>query len=117
MPTLKDVAESAKVSPLTAYHALSNRKAVDEESRQAVLQAAKNLGYRLNVTIRDVADEAGVSIATVSYVLNNSAPVSEATRQRVLEAVMALGYRPNITARNLKASETRMIGYAWHDVP
>src|SRR5438067_13699574 len=108
MPTLKDVAESAKVPLLTAYHALSNKAPVDQETRFAVIQAAEHLNYRLNVTIRDVADEAGVSIATVSYVLNNSAPVSQTTRQRVLDAVMALGYRPNITARNLKASETRM---------
>ncbi len=69
------------------------------------------------VKIKDVADAAQVSIATVSYVLNNSAPVSEATRRRVLEAVNRLGYRPNITARNLKASEARIIGYAWHDIP
>lgn len=68
------------------------------------------------VKIRDVAEASEVSIATVSYVLNNSAPVSEETRRRVLEAVKKLGYRPNITARNLKANETRMIGYAWHNV-
>ncbi len=68
------------------------------------------------VKIKDVARAADVSIATVSYVLNNSAPVSDQTRERVLEAIRILGYRPNSTARNLKASETRMIGYAWHDV-
>jgi len=117
MPTLKDVAATAKVPLLTAYHALSNAALVEDKTRQTVIDAAVHLGYRLNITIRDVADHAGVSIATVSYVLNDSAPVSAATRQRVVEAVASLGYRPNITARNLKASETRMIGYAWHDVP
>jgi DNA-binding LacI/PurR family transcriptional regulator len=69
------------------------------------------------VKIKDVAQEAKVSIATVSYVLNDSATVSEETRQRVQEAAERLGYRPNITARNLKARETRIIGYAWHDIP
>jgi DNA-binding LacI/PurR family transcriptional regulator len=68
------------------------------------------------VKIKDVARAADVSIATVSYVINNSASVSDETRQRVLEAIRILGYRPNSTARNLKASETRLIGYAWHDV-
>ncbi len=68
------------------------------------------------VKIKDVAHAADVSIATVSYVINNSAPVSDETRARVLDAIRRLGYRPNSTARNLKASETRMIGYAWHDV-
>ncbi len=69
-------------------------------------------------TIKDVAREAGVSIATVSYVLNNKRTFfSEGTRQQVLEAVERIGYTPNVTARNLKASQTRLIGYAWHEVP
>ena len=69
-------------------------------------------------TIKDVAKEAGVSIATVSYVLNNKDTfVSKATRLQVLEAIERIGYTPNITARSLKASQTRLIGYAWHEVP
>lgn len=66
-------------------------------------------------TIRDVAREAGVSVATVSYVLNNKSHFySDATRDRVLEAIKTIGYTRNINARNLKANETRLIGYAWH---
>lgn len=69
-------------------------------------------------TIKDVAKEAGVSIATVSYVLNNKdAGITESTRIQVLEAVKRVGYTPNVTARNLKASRSRLIGYAWHEVP
>jgi DNA-binding LacI/PurR family transcriptional regulator len=69
-------------------------------------------------TIKDVAKEAGVSIATVSYVLNNKDTfVSKETRRQVLEAIERIGYTPNITARSLKASQTRLIGYAWHEVP
>lgn len=69
-------------------------------------------------TIRDVAREAGVSIATVSYVLNNkSAAISEDTRQLVWDAVQKTGYMPNVTARNLRSSESRLIGYAWHELP
>lgn len=68
--------------------------------------------------IKDVAKAAGVSIATVSYVLNNkSAFYSEKTRQQVLDAVARVGYTPNVTARNLQASQTRLIGYAYHRVP
>lgn len=68
--------------------------------------------------IKDVAKAAGVSIATVSYVLNNkSAFYSEKTRQQVLAAVESVGYTPNVTARNLKSSQTRLIGYAYHRVP
>lgn len=69
-------------------------------------------------TIKDVAREAGVSIATVSYVLNNKNTfVSQETRQTVLEAIARVGYAPNITARNLKSNQTRLVGYAWHEVP
>lgn len=69
-------------------------------------------------TIKDVAREAGVSIATVSYVLNNKvAGISDATCKQVWEAVERIGYRPNVTARNLRSSQSRLIGYAWHEVP
>jgi len=69
-------------------------------------------------TIKDVAKAAGVSIATVSYVLNNkSAFYSEKTRLQVLDAVQRVGYTPNATAQNLKSSQTRLIGYAYHHVP
>lgn len=69
-------------------------------------------------TIKDVAREAGVSIATVSYVLNNkSGFVSQKTRLQVLDAIARVGYTPNTTARNLKSSQTRLIGYAWHKAP
>lgn len=69
-------------------------------------------------TIKDVAREAGVSIATVSYVLNaKTEAISEYTQRRVWSAVQKTGYRPNVTARNLRSSESRLIGYAWHEIP
>lgn len=114
MPSLKSVADKAQVSVRVAYQALSQTAPVDEPTRRLVLEAAAWLSYTLNVTIRDVADEAGVSIATVSHVINNSAPVKASTRKRVVDAVAALDYRPNVTAHNLKANETRLIGYGWH---
>lgn len=69
-------------------------------------------------TIKDVAREAGVSIATVSYVLNNKTDsISDNTKHMVLATAKRIGYTPNVTARNLRFSQTRLIGYAWHDVP
>lgn len=69
-------------------------------------------------TIKDVAKAAGVSIATVSYVLNNKLDaVSEETRQEVWSAIKQIGYMPNVTARNLRSSQSRLIGYAWHEAP
>ncbi len=114
--SLKSVAEEAGVPILIAYHALSNTQTVDEVTRSRVRRAAVDLGYSLRVTIRDVAALAGVSVSTVSYVLNANPLIQSSTRQRVEAAIQALGYRPNSTARNLQASETRLIGYAWHRV-
>jgi DNA-binding LacI/PurR family transcriptional regulator len=69
-------------------------------------------------TIKDVAREAGVSIATVSYVLNKKDQnIPPHTRQQVLNAVKRVGYSPNINGRNLKSSQSRLIGYAWHLLP
>ena len=70
-----------------------------------------------SVTIKDVARRASVSIATVSYVFNESAPISEATRACVLAAAKELGYRPSAIARGLRAQESRIIGYTWHQLP
>jgi DNA-binding LacI/PurR family transcriptional regulator len=114
MATLKDVADHASVSMPAAYQVLSGSPDVDSATRAIVLAAAEALNYQLNITIRDVAAYAGVSVTTVSYVINNNPLTKPATRQKVRTAIRELGYHPNTTARNLKSSETRLIGYAWH---
>ena len=116
MSSLRSVAEKAGVPLLTAYNALSNVQAVDPDVVERVRAIAAEQSYALRVTIRDVALLAGVSVSTVSYVLNDSPLINVRTRRKVKTAIQALGYRPNSTARNLKASETRLIGYAWHKV-
>ncbi len=110
------VAEKAGVPLLTAYNALSNAQEVEQSVVERVRAVATEQGYMLRITIRDVAALAGVSVSTVSYVLNDSPLINVRTRRKVKTAIQALGYRPNSTARNLKASETRLIGYAWHKV-
>src|SRR6185503_19617458 len=97
-----------------AYEALTGSPEIDDSVSAAVMGAAEALNYQFNITIRDVAAYAGVSVTTVSYVINNNPLIKPATRQRVRTAIRDLGYHPNTTARNLKANETRMIGYAWH---
>ncbi len=114
MATLKDVAERANVPMATAYEVLIGSTDVEDTVYTAVMESAEALNYRLNITIRDVAAYAGVSVTTVSYVINNNPLIKPATRQRVRTAIRDLGYHPNTTARNLKANQSRMIGYAWH---
>src|SRR5258708_28985350 len=114
MATLKDVAERANVSMATAYEVLVGTPDIEDVVCAAVIDAATALNYQLNITIRDVAAYAGVSVTTVSYVINNNPLIKPSTRQRVRSAIRDLGYHPNTMARNLKANESRMIGYAWH---
>jgi DNA-binding LacI/PurR family transcriptional regulator len=114
MSNLKQLADTADVPILTAYHALRGIDSVAAEIRQKVQAAASTLDYTLNVTIRDVAALAGVSVGTVSHVLNDSPLTKPETRQRVLQAIKDLDYRPNNIARGLKSNQTRLIGYAWH---
>ncbi len=114
MATLKEVADSAGVPMLTAFHALSRQDVVDEMTRRSVQAAADNLNYTLKITQIDIADLAGVAKGTVSYALNNSELIKPATRQKVLEAAQTLGYHLNISARNLRMNRTGVVGYSWH---
>lgn len=55
MPTIKDVAKEAGVSIATVSYVLNGRKEmVGEKTRQHVLQVARELGYRANVTARNL---------------------------------------------------------------
>lgn len=49
-PTLRDVAQEAGVSPMTASNALHGKPGVKESTRAKVLAAAKKLDYRINLT-------------------------------------------------------------------
>jgi LacI family transcriptional regulator len=114
MATLKDVADRAGVPMLTAFHALNDSEIQDDDTRQRVFSAARELRYTLKITQIDIADLAEVAKGTVSYALNNSELIKPATREKVLEAARALGYRMNVTARNLKTNRAGIVGYSWH---
>jgi DNA-binding LacI/PurR family transcriptional regulator len=114
MTTLKEIADSAHVSILTAYRALREGESVEPHVRQKVRAAATAHNYSLNVTIRDVAALAGVSVGTVSHVLNDSPLTRSETRERVQQAIRDLDYRRNSIASGLKSNQSRLIGYAWH---
>ncbi|MBI5928019.1 MAG: substrate-binding domain-containing protein [Chloroflexi bacterium] len=114
MATLKEVAESAGVPMLTAFHALNKNETVDDATRQCVQEIADKLNYTLKITQIDIADLAGVAKGTVSYALNNSELIKPATRQKVLEAAQLLGYHLNVSARNLRMNRTGVVGYSWH---
>ncbi|MGY5003279.1 LacI family DNA-binding transcriptional regulator [Streptomyces griseus] len=66
--TMADVARKAGVSPTTASFALSGRTdmRISEASRERVLEAARELGYRPNVTARSLRTKSTQTIGFVS---------------------------------------------------
>src|SRR5690606_15182032 len=55
MPTIKDVAREAGVSIATVSYVLNKKAvAVSPETRRRVLEAARRIGYRANVTARNL---------------------------------------------------------------
>jgi len=54
MPTLKDVAKKAGVSPALASLALNEKPYVSKEAREKIYKAVKELGYRPNIVARSL---------------------------------------------------------------
>lgn len=67
MATIKDVAKLAGVSISTASLALNNKPRVSEETKEKVLQAAKELGYRPNFSAQSLKTNKTGSIGVFIY--------------------------------------------------
>jgi LacI family transcriptional regulator len=69
-PTMGDVAERAGVSKTTVSHVINNTRFVEEETRQRVLEAIAELGYRPSVLARSLTTKrtqtVGVIVSDVS---------------------------------------------------
>lgn len=70
-PTLKDVAERAGVSYATVSRVLANKPHIREETRQRVLQAVAEIGYRPNRVARSLQSQnsqiIGVIVSDIVY--------------------------------------------------
>ncbi|MBC2665408.1 LacI family DNA-binding transcriptional regulator [Novosphingobium flavum] len=60
--TIQTVAERAGVSMMTVSNVLNNRRNVREQTREAVLEAVRELGYKPNLAARSLASAAAVRI-------------------------------------------------------
>lgn len=47
--TIYDIAKSLEISPTTVSRALNNHTAVNEQTKQRIFRAAKEMGYRSNI--------------------------------------------------------------------
>lgn len=68
IPTLRDVAEKAQVSVSTVSRVLNNKSsniAISETTRQRVLQAAQEIGYRPNMAARHLVRQKSFSLVGV----------------------------------------------------
>ncbi|MGW4962598.1 substrate-binding domain-containing protein [Nonomuraea sp. NPDC004186] len=64
-PSIRRVAELAGVSATTVSHTLNRRRPVAEETRQRVLQAIEELGYRPNVLARGLRTSRSQTIGLI----------------------------------------------------
>ncbi|MBQ9007844.1 MAG: LacI family DNA-binding transcriptional regulator [Clostridia bacterium] len=71
MVTLKDVAKRAGVSPSTVSRTLSNRVFVEEETREKVMKAVKELNYQPSITARALREGKTYSLALLVPDINS----------------------------------------------
>lgn len=88
-PSLSDVAAAAGVAPITASRVANGKANVDERTRDRVLAAMQELGYRPNVAARALATGRFRSIGVVTYTLGSHG--SAATVDAIHEAAAARG--------------------------
>lgn len=90
MPTIRDVARMANVSVATVSRVLNGSTKVSQKSRDAVLQAQKELGFYLNANARALAQRDSHTIGVV--VSEISDPYFGAAVRACDDAIHALGY-------------------------
>lgn len=94
-PRLGDVARRAGVSPGLASLALRNKPGPSEASRQAVLEAAQELGYRVNSAASTLA-QARPHLIGVAFSLSQSFHVEAV--EHVYDFAELAGYAPLLSA-------------------
>ena len=89
MPTSKEVAAAAHVSQATVSRVFSGQTNIREETRNRVLEAAKQLGYRPNALARGLTSSRSNLIAVVSLDIVN--PHHNALINKVTTRIQELG--------------------------
>lgn len=100
MPTLKDVAKLAKVSVSTASYAMNGSSLILPETKQRVLDAAKELGYRINGSAKNLKKSKTEIVAV--FISGFTGPVFNEMLEGVHDYVAKHGYELVVCASNDK---------------
>jgi LacI family transcriptional regulator len=103
MPTMREVADKAKVSPTTVSHVINNTRFVSEDVRARVTAAMKELGYRPNALARSL--RRGITF-TIGLILPDSANPFFAEIGRAIEET-AFQYGYNVILCNTEGEYNR----------
>ena len=104
-PTIRDVAERAGVSKSLVSLVMREPERVSEASRQAVLEAAEELGYRPNAVARSLVQRRTMVIAVVLSDLHN--PFFADVADGIEEAAADRGYRALLSSGFLDPKRER----------
>jgi LacI family transcriptional regulator len=70
--TIYDIAKALEISPATVSRALNNNSAVNENTKQRILETAKSLGYRSNLFASNLRRQKTNTIGVIVPILNSS---------------------------------------------
>jgi LacI family transcriptional regulator len=79
MPTVKDVASKARVSPGTVSNVLTGKRPVAPATRERVLRVIEELGYQPNILARSLINRRSETIAVVASGLEYFGPAQAVT--------------------------------------
>ena len=104
-PTMETVARVAGVSKITVSRALRGSELVRPEVRERIAEAAKQVGYRMNVAARQLRTRRSQTIAVVVEQLSRGdRPITDPLLLSIigglLEALTPLGYALLLTTRD-----------------
>ena len=95
IPSIRDVAAAAGVSTATVSRTLSNPDVVSEATREAVFEAIRLTGYRLNISARNLRKRVTGAIAVL--VPNLANPFFSRILSGIAEVMSGAGYNVLIT--------------------
>ncbi|MBM7097898.1 LacI family DNA-binding transcriptional regulator [Bacillus sp. H-16] len=100
MPTLKDVAKKANVSVTTASYAINGNELIPKETRDKVLTAAKEIGYRPNGIAKNLKKSKSELIGV--FLSGFKGPFFNEMLEGVQDEVVKRGYEMVVCASNEK---------------